>query len=187
MDDIRFRAVSGHHDYGYDTTPGEAPNRAASPSGLATPTQNGFGYRPTNLGSMLSPVAPVVGAEDGPSFMDKVRGLTYDEQGGARPWSISQRLRAAGPSDEFGLPTQGRIRFVPEEGYNPLRPLPRGPNGGYIDRFGNEWVVGPSRTPGQPFEWNLQLSRTGQAQLGWLSPDENMAHINVSPLGEVTH
>jgi Novel toxin 17 len=99
--------------------------------------------------------------------------------------SISSRMRAAGPGDEYGLPGQGRIRYVPPEDYNPVNPLPRGPQGGYIDRFGNEWVVGPSRTLGQPFEWDVQLSRTGQQQLGWLSRDG--AHVNVSPLGEVTH
>jgi RHS repeat-associated protein len=104
---------------------------------------------------------------------------------GAGGWTIKGRMRAAGPGYEYGLPSQGRIRYVPPEGYNPASPLPRGPNGGYIDRFGNEWVVGPSRTPGQPFEWDVQLSSTGQEQIGWLSRDG--AHVNVSPLGEVTH
>jgi hypothetical protein len=99
--------------------------------------------------------------------------------------SIGSRMRAAGPGDQYGLPNQGRIRYVPPEGYNPANPLPRGPHGGYIDRFGNEWMVGPSRTPGQPFEWDVQLSRTGRQQLGWLSRDAS--HVNVSPLGEVTH
>lgn len=100
-------------------------------------------------------------------------------------WTTRSRLRAAGPGDEFGLPSQGRIRYVPPENYNPANPLPRGPQNGYLDRFGNEWVVGPSRTPGQPFEWDVQLSRTGQNQIGWLSTDGS--HVNVSPLGEVTH
>lgn len=100
-------------------------------------------------------------------------------------WSIGSRMRAAGPGDEFGLPDQGRIRYVPPRGYNPVDPLPRGAQGGYLDRFGNEWVAGPSRTSGQPFEWEVQLSRRGKSQLGWLSRDRN--HVNVSPLGEVTH
>jgi len=100
-------------------------------------------------------------------------------------WTIRARMRAAGPGDEFGLPSQGRIRYVPPVGYNPVNPLPRGSNGGYVDRFGNEWVVGPSRTQGHPFEWDVQLSRTGQEQLGWLSRDGH--HINVDPFGEVTH
>lgn len=51
----------------------------------------------------------------------------------------------------MGLPSSGTIRFVPECDYNPANPLPRGPQGGYIDRYGNEWVVGPPRTPAAAF------------------------------------
>ncbi|MET0492969.1 MAG: polymorphic toxin type 17 domain-containing protein [Actinoplanes sp.] len=100
-------------------------------------------------------------------------------------WTIKGRMRAAGPGNEFGLPNQGRIRYVPPTGYNPSTPLPRGPGSGYLDRFGNEWRVGPSRTEGHPFEWDVQLSRQGREQLGWLSRDNR--HVNVDPLGEVTH
>jgi RHS repeat-associated protein len=105
-----------------------------------------------------------------------------DNNGG---WSTSARMRAAGPGDEYGLPSEGKIRYVPPNDYNPVNPLPRGEQDGYLDRFGNEWIIGPSRTPGQPFEWDVQLSRTGQQQIGWLSRDG--IHVNVSPLGEVTH
>ncbi|MFD4715184.1 polymorphic toxin type 17 domain-containing protein [Streptomyces sp. NPDC058430] len=63
--------------------------------------------------------------------------------------------------------------------------LPRGTRKGYIDRFGNEWIKGPSRTAGQPFEWDVQLSKTGRAKLGWLSRDGS--HLNVSLDGEITH
>jgi hypothetical protein len=100
-------------------------------------------------------------------------------------WSVKARMRAAGPGDEFGLPNQGRIRYVPPKNYNPANPLPRGRNGGYIDRFGNEWTVGPSRTEGHPFEWDVQLSRQGREKIGWLSRDNR--HVNVDPFGEVTH
>lgn len=56
-------------------------------------------------------------------------------------------------------------------------PLPRnGRAGDFLDRFGNEWTKGLSRTKGEPFEWDVQLS-----------PDGNQAHINVSLKGEVTH
>ena len=47
--------------------------------------------------------------------------------------SIGARMRAAGPGDEFGLPNQGRIRYVPPRGYNPENPLPRGPQGGSVN------------------------------------------------------
>jgi len=98
--------------------------------------------------------------------------------GASRVWSIKARLNAA------QLPT-GRIRFVQERGYDPNVPLPRGPNRGYLDRFGNEWIKGGSRTAGQPFEWDVQLSRTGRSQLGWVTRDG--AHQNVSLDGKVTH
>jgi hypothetical protein len=84
-----------------------------------------------------------------------------------------------------GLPTSGKIRYVPPESYKPSKPLPRGPNNGYMDRFGNEWVKGPSRTAGEAFEWDVQLSRTGRKMIGWLSPDNS--HVNVSQVGHVTH
>ena len=64
-------------------------------------------------------------------------------------------------------------------------PLPKGPNKGYIERFGNEWTKGPSRTPGQPFEWDVPLSPLGQKQLGWASRDG--IHLNVSLDGKITH
>jgi hypothetical protein len=99
--------------------------------------------------------------------------------GASRVWSIKARLSAA------QLPTSGRIRFVPERGYDPNVPLPRGPNRGYLDRFGNEWIKGGSRTSGQLFEWDVQLSRTGRSQLGWATRDG--AHLNVSLDGKVTH
>jgi hypothetical protein len=81
-------------------------------------------------------------------------------------WTIRSRLNAAGPGGQFGLPAQGKIRYLPPIGYNPANPLPRGSGSGYIDRFGNEWIVGPSHTKGQPFEWDVQLSKKGKAQLG---------------------
>lgn len=50
-----------------------------------------------------------------------------------------------------------------------------------------EWVRGPSRTPGEPFEWDVQVSPLGRAKVGWLSRDPDMAHINVSLYRRVTH
>jgi filamentous hemagglutinin len=97
----------------------------------------------------------------------------------ARTWTIKSRLNAN------NLPTTGKIRFVPERGYDPSAPLTRGPNKGFLDRFGNEWLKGPSRTQGQSFEWDVQLSRHGRNQLGWASRDG--AHLNVSLDGHITH
>jgi hypothetical protein len=100
--------------------------------------------------------------------------------GGSGGGGIAQGIK--GQIREAKLPTSGRIRFVPPNGATALR---KGPNHGYIDRFGNEWVKGPSRTAGESFEWDVQLSRQGQQQLGWLSRDGK--HLNVSLKGHVTH
>lgn len=82
-----------------------------------------------------------------------MRGLLLDDTGQIG-FSIKGRVKAA------QLPTAGRIRYAPPTGYRPSMPLPRGSSNGYIDRFGNEWVRGRSRTPGEAFEWDVQLSRT---------------------------
>ena len=58
-------------------------------------------------------------------------------------------------------------------------------NNGYIDKFKNKWVKGPSRTAGQEFEWDVQLSELGSKQLGWASRDGK--HINASLDGKITH
>ncbi|WP_338423844.1 hemagglutinin repeat-containing protein [Buttiauxella ferragutiae] len=99
--------------------------------------------------------------------------------GAAQPWSTKGRIKYV------ELPTSGKIRYVPPEDYSASQPLPRGPNNGYFDKFGNEWVKGPSRTAGQAFEWDVQLSRTGKAQLGWATRDGS--HLNISLDGKITH
>ena len=62
------------------------------------------------------------------------------------------------------LPTKGKVRYVPPK--NSTTSLPRTSTGGYIDRFGNTWQKGPSRTVDEMFEWDVQLSRQGQGMLG---------------------
>lgn len=99
--------------------------------------------------------------------------------GSGKVWSVKERLKAA------ELPTTGKIRFVPRKSYEASNPLARGPNNGFIDRFGNEWVRGPSRTQGQAFEWDIQLSKTGREKIGWLTRDGS--HTNVSLDGKITH
>ena len=55
----------------------------------------------------------------------------------------------------------------------------------YIDKFGNVWGKGPSRTLNEAFEWDVQLSRVGKNMLGWASRDGR--RLNVSLLGHITH
>lgn len=115
--------------------------------------------------------------------MSRQGGLVDDVRPGSvgaqRVWTISARLKAA------GLSSSGGIRFVPPKGYKPETPLARGPNNGCRDRFDNEWVKEPSRTKGEAFEWDVQLSRTGQNMLEWSSRDGR--HLNVSQMGRISH
>jgi len=99
--------------------------------------------------------------------------------GSAQAWTNKARIKYV------ELPISGKIRYVPPENYNPSNPLPRGPNNGYLDKFGNEWTKGPSRTVGQAFEWDVQLSRQGKSQLGWATRDGS--HLNISLDGKITH
>ena len=88
-----------------------------------------------------------------------------------------------GAAKKAQLPTKGKMRYVPPKGVG--NKLPRTSRGGYIDKFGNVWTKGPSRTIGEAFEWDVQLSKKGANMLDWLSRDG--AHINVSLKGIVTH
>tara|TARA_R110002110_G_scaffold415856_1_gene658400 strand:- start:42933 stop:50264 length:7332 start_codon:yes stop_codon:yes gene_type:complete len=107
------------------------------------------------------------------------QSIMYRERADGEPWTTKSRIK------EEELPIEGKVRFIPRKGYKPSMPLPKGPNNGVLDKFGNEWVKGPSRTHGEAFEWDVQLSRQGKQQLGWLSRDGN--HLNVSLKGRVTH
>ena len=85
----------------------------------------------------------------------------------------TKHLTAAQRLGQLRLPVGGACPFVPPKGWNSNMPLPRGPNNSYIDRRGREWVKGRSITPGEPFEWDVQVP-----------PD---LHKNISLGGDVTH
>ncbi len=87
------------------------------------------------------------------------------------------------------LPTKGGVRYVPPTNVNVATGLPRTSGGGYVDKFGNVWERGPSRTPGEPFEWDVQLSKHGRNQYSWLKPGSGkpLRHLNVSLKGIITH
>jgi filamentous hemagglutinin len=141
-----------------------------------------FSFSHAHLLLTLIVLLGVAGAEK----LAEVPKFAYDEPahplgsvGASRTWSTKARMKAA------QLPNEGKVRFVPDSDYHPTEPFLRGPNKGYLDKFGNEWVKGPSRTQGQPLEWNVQLSTSGQKMLGWASRDGE--HINVSIDGRITH
>jgi hypothetical protein len=103
--------------------------------------------------------------------------------GGGYSGNISPSSK--GTLKNIGLPTTGKIRFVPSKDWNPGQQLKRGPNNGYYDKFGNEWTKGPSRTPGESFEWDVQLGRNASPWMKDLS--RSGRHVNVSPKGRITH
>lgn len=85
---------------------------------------------------------------------------------------------------KHGLPTRGKIRFVPKKGWGANQDLLMR-EGGYVDKFDNVWKKGPSRTKGEAYEWDVQLSSEGCRMLRWLSREGK--HVNVSLEGRVTH
>ena len=88
----------------------------------------------------------------------------------ARPNAAPEILAAI---RRLHLPTAGQVPFVPRKNWRPSQPMPRGPQNGFIDRQGREWVKGPSRTSGEAFEWDVQLF--------------DGTHLNVSLTGTITH
>jgi hypothetical protein len=69
------------------------------------------------------------------------------------------------------LPRNGSHPYVPPRP-DWLKNPPRGPQGGYIDADGNEWVPHPSDRP-DDFHWDVQ--------------HPNRQHTNVRPDGEIHH
>jgi hypothetical protein len=91
---------------------------------------------------------------------------------------------AKGELKRAQLPTQGKIRYVPPDNWHPSEHLPRGPNKGYMDKFGNEWVKGTGRGSDRR-EWDVQLGKNASDGLRAMSKDGK--HVNVSMKGEITH
>ena len=121
--------------------------------------------------------------------------LVHNYQKGASNNNSSQKNNEVeSPKTKKGLiksnqlPTKGKIRYVPPKNWNPSQGLPTrkaGNKTGFVDRFDNVWLDGPSRTYGQSFEWDVQLSSKGKQQIGWLTRDGS--HANVSLDGRITH
>ncbi len=161
-----------------------------------------------SLGVAFGPIGVAIGVVTGLGFLgyqffksqDKSQNSFYIERadscgtGGRDPKDPKKKQQdAAAPSIKSllrskKLPTEGKIRYVPPKGLKPTEGLPYekiGNDRAFIDRFGNKWIKGPSRTIDEPFEWDVQLSNQGKEQLGWAS--RNGSHINVSLKGRITH
>jgi hypothetical protein len=99
-------------------------------------------------------------------------------------------MRDAG---SIGLPYKRNIyRFIPQQGYTADQRLQKGPGGGFIDRFGNEWIQGPAHgraaSDGDEFEWDVQLSKKGFNIWGERAKtNRGKAWINVTKDGFLSH
>jgi hypothetical protein len=60
-------------------------------------------------------------------------------------------------------------------------------NNGYVDKFGNTWKKGPSRTKNEAFEWDVQLTSKSGALFKKLKFSRDGKHLNVSLKGKITH
>lgn len=132
---------------------------------LETPVgQPGFNWNHT--------IFPIVA----PSFLLYLRSQNRSEE--------DQRL-LEGRLSKANLPMEGEVVFLPPKNYFPSKQLVKGPKNGYLDDMKNEWVKGPSRTPGEPHEWDIQLSKKGLEYYN--SVRKGRKHLNVSLKGKITH
>lgn len=80
------------------------------------------------------------------------------------------------------LPTTGAYRFaMPED--TAWEDLAIGPNGGYVDRFGNEWVPVLNSRKSHIVRWEEHLSNDGAFRLGGLVRGERLIVVSVN--GEI--
>lgn len=79
------------------------------------------------------------------------------------------------------LPLTGDYRFpVPKKGWP--EGLEIGPSGGYIDRFGSEWIPYRARKSGRILAWRSNLSKMGKLRMGKLADERGL--FLVRPDGE---
>lgn len=68
------------------------------------------------------------------------------------------------------LPLTGEYRFAMPKDLD-MENLPVGPRGGYLDRFGNEWVPVLNSRKNRIVGWEEHLSDIGALRLGWMARD----------------
>ena len=91
---------------------------------------------------------------------------------------------------EAELPRKVRMRFIPSKNdllRGKLSTQKVGNERGYVDKFGNVWIKGPSRTNGEEFEWDVQLTKTRGELFKRSGLSSDGKHLNVSLQGRITH
>lgn len=161
----------------YEQVEQHRENASSSPASIIDSVTDMWRHNPERLGSS-------VGLFFG--FRKPIAGLATINSNPIRPGLPFKIHTIKSRIQKEMLPQEGRIRFIPREDYNPSNRLPVDTaTNGFKDKFNNVWKKGPSRTPGEAFEWDVQLSESGKLQLGWLSRDGK--YINVSLKGRITH
>ncbi len=158
----------------YKTTQAKALEFAKN-NPLATPAE----YMTTPEGGLFKAIKKAAHNQSAYNEKTSIKGFN----------GLANKISMKGLIKKKRLPTKGKIRYVPPKKLHVSEGLPRVPmpdgSEGIVDRFGNIWTQGESRTKGQPFEWDVQLSEQGKRQLGWMTRDNT--HLNVSLDGRVTH
>lgn len=104
-------------------------------------------------------------------------GMVGPGAGGGTPSKRGRLKRAK-------LPTDGRFHFQPGARWDPRNPIEWDKEQpGYVDAFQNVWRKGPSRTPSQPFEWDVQLHPSSN----WRRFSKDGKHLNVTLDGRLSH
>jgi len=147
-------------------------------SSLGRGGESGFRLTPSTGGAAALAVTPqgMAGARALLGAMES-GAILFARKGSAPGEGVRPKLRGSGG----GLPTRGRVRYVPPKWWRPSQQLPRGPQRGYLDRFGNEWVWNARQG-----HWDVQLSKHGvQQYAGFLGAGKR--HMNVTAAGVLTH
>ena len=92
----------------------------------------------TNAVKALEKATVKAGSKGALTYVDEPFFNPYGTLSAGQAWTTKSRLKYV------QLPNEGKIMFVPPADYSPSNALRRGPGNGYIDKFGNEWVKGPS-------------------------------------------
>ena len=88
------------------------------------------------------------------------------------------------------LPRKGKMRFIPSKSdlmRGKLSTQKVGNETGFVDKFGNVWLKGTSRTNGEAFEWDVQLTKTRGELFKRSGLSSDGKHLNVSLQGRITH
>lgn len=87
--------------------------------------------------------------------------------------------------DKLRLPHGGvPFGFEPRKTWRPGEPMRLSrEHRGYVDAKDNVWRKGPSRTKGEPFEWDVQLAEGS----GWTSLSKDGKHLNIDLRGRISH